>query len=422
MFFQHPLRSCLLAAVVAAATADVSAQSDFQGAMHPVPFGEAPIEYDKQQPGGPIARLRERIEAGRARLEFDPVHGWLPALLKELGVSSKSQMLVFSKTSLQRNYITPRNPRALYFNDDVYIGWIPGAPVMEISEVDPVMGTVFYDVDNLNRSGPVFNRNAQCLNCHASARSMGVPGHVLRSVGTDASGEPDQTTAASEVNHRTPLSERWAGWYVTGSTGGQSHRGNCLGAAAKASPENTRDKLDDLVNLEGYLERTGDVVAMLVHDHQTHMHNFITRLNFETRIMLHRYGHIRYLRHQVDAFLRYLTFAEEAELDGPVTGGSGFAAEFAKQGPVDSHGRGLREFNLKSRLFEYPCSYLIHSPSFDALPDEMRGHVLKRLHAILTGEDEAAVYQRISPRLKRAVLEILRETKPGLPDYWAASE
>ena len=400
----------------------VVAQSDFQGAMHPVPFNEPPIEYDKQAATGPVAQLIKRIEAGEVKMKHDPVHGWLPALLKELGVSQKSQMLLFSKTSLQRNYISPQNPRSLYFNDDVYIGWIPGAPVMELSEVDPVLGTVFYDLDQLTREKPHFSRNSQCLNCHASARSMGVPGHVLRSIGTDEAGEPDQTTAASEVNHRTPLAERWAGWYVTGTTGEQTHRGNCVGAdLAKADKQSQRTKLDELVNLDGYLRKDSDVVAMLVHDHQTHMHNFITRLNFETRIMMHRYGHIRYLRHQVNAFLRYVTFAEETELAGPIEGTSGFAEEFAKQGPFDSEGRSLRELDLKSQLFRYPCSYLIYSSSFDALPDVMREHVLERLHAILTGKDDSEVYERISPRAKEAALEILRETKKNLPDYWRAA-
>jgi hypothetical protein len=394
------------------------AQSDFQGAMHPVPFNEAPIEYEKQKSSGPISRLEARIASGETKLKYDPVLGWLPALLEELGVSHKSQMLVFSKTSLQRSYISPRNPRALYFNDEMYIGWIPGAPVMEISEVDPLLGTVFYDLDNLDRDRPRFKQNSQCLNCHSSARSMGVPGHVLRSIGTDEAGEPDQMTAASEVNHRTPLADRWAGWYVTGSAGEQTHRGNCAGPDAVAAKERNRTSLDDLVNLEGYLRKDSDMVAMLVHDHQTHMHNFITRLNFETRIMMHRYGHIRYLRHQVDAFLRYLTFAEETELAGPVVGTSGFAEEFADRGPKDSTGRSLRDLDLKSRLFQYPCSYVIYTPSFDAIPEVMREHVLERLHAILSGEDDTEAYQRISPRAKEAALEILRETKKNLPDYW----
>ena len=204
-------------------------QSDFQGAQHPVPFHDEPVDYGNLETTGPIARLVKRLEAGKSKLHYDEQWGWLPSLLKELDVPISSQMLLFSKTSLQRNHIAPDNPRSVYFNDEVYIGWIPGAPVMEVSEVDPKRGTVFYDLDLVNRKNPVFHENAQCLTCHASARSLGVPGHVVRSVGTDQTGEPILITAASEVNHRTPLSERWGGWYVTGNSGKQVHRGNRVG-------------------------------------------------------------------------------------------------------------------------------------------------------------------------------------------------
>jgi hypothetical protein len=403
---------------------EAEAQSDFQGAMHPVPFHETPIEYDKQENSGPVAGLIKRVASGKSKLKYHPDWGWLPALLKELGVSPSSQMLVFSKTSLQRNAISAQNPRSLFFNDDVYIGWIPGAPVMEVSEVDPVKGTVFYELDMGNVERPTFKESSQCLNCHAAARSMGVPGHVVRSVGTDLVGEPALLTEASEVNHRTALKERWAGWYVTGNTGSQAHRGNRVGEKILAAKEDdpdyrgNRKVLDDLVNVNGYLRNGSDVVALMVHDHQTHMHNFITRLNFETRIMMHRYGHIRYLRHQVNAFLRYLLFVEEAELEAPVKGLSGFTEWFEQQGPVDDEKRSLRQFDLKKRMFKYPCSYLIYSKSFDAIPDVMRLHLLQRLHDILTGKDTTEPFMSISPRTKSEILEILMATKSDLPDYW----
>ncbi|MGB0579308.1 MAG: hypothetical protein ACPGVU_06365 [Limisphaerales bacterium] len=403
------------------------AQSDFQGALHPVPIYEEPIRYDSADRTGPVAKLIERVKLGKTKLKYDEDWGWLPALMRELKVSPNSQMLVFSKTSLQRNSISPQNPRALYFNDDVYLGWIPGAPIMEISEVDPVNGAVFYDLDMTNRKRPEFRSNSQCLNCHQSARSMGVPGHVVRSVGTDLVGEPDLLDAASEVNHRTPLAERWAGWFVTGDTSKQPHRGNRIG------PEELQTKTDDprhrgnrtslteFVNVNGYIRNGSDVVALMVHDHQTHMHNFITRMNFETRIMMHRYGHIRYLRHQVDGFLRYLLFVDETPLTGEVKGNAGFVSWFEEQGPIDEKKRSLREFDLKRRLFKYPCSFLIHSPSFDSIPDVMRLHLLQRLHDILTGTDKSEPFMNISPRAKQDILEILVATKQGLPDYWHKS-
>ena len=399
-------------------------QSDFQGAMHPVQIYEEPISYDETENTGPVTDLIRKIEKGEVNVKYNENWGWLPALLRELGVPPSSQMLLFSKTSLQRNHISPHNPRAVYFNDDVYIGWIPGAPVMEVSEVDPVKGSVFYDVDLSNRTKPVFHENSQCLNCHQSARTMGVPGHIVRSTGTDAMGEPLALTEISEVNHRTALKDRWAGWYVTGNTGKQAHRGNRVGkddlAKRADDPEHrgNRVSLSEFVDVNGYLRAGSDVVALMVHDHQTHMHNFITRLNFETRIMMHRYGHIRYLRNQVKGFLRYLLMIEEAELTSPVSGHSGYAEWFEKQGPADQQGRSLRQLDLKRKLFKYPCSFLIYTESFDAIPDVMRLHILQRLYDILTGKDESEPFMNMSPRAKQEVLEILRETKPGLPDYW----
>ena len=181
------------------------------------------------------------------------------------------------------------------------------------------------------------------------------------------------------------------------------------------------------MDVNGFLSTKSDIVALMVHDHQTHMHNLITRLSFETQIMMHRYGHIRYLRNQVNAFLRYALMAEETELKGEILGDSGYREWFEKQGPMDDQGRSLRQLDLKRRLFKYPCSYIIYTKSFDAIPSVMREHILKRMHDILTGKDEAEAFQTISPRSKQDVLGILVGTKPNLPDYWypnssAASE
>ena len=117
-------------------------QSDFQGATHLVPSEEDTISYNKTPSTGPIARLQSSLDRGEVKLKFDPATGWRDSLLAALGISPKSQTLVFSKTSLQRERIAPQHPRALYFNDEVYVGWIPGAPVMEFSEVDAKLGGV----------------------------------------------------------------------------------------------------------------------------------------------------------------------------------------------------------------------------------------------------------------------------------------
>ena len=278
--------------------------------------------------------------------------------------------------------------------------------------------------DQSRTDKPRFVRTDQCLECHASAKSMGVPGHLVRSFATDEEGVVDLNNGISPVNHRTPLSERWGGWYVTGTHGDQVHRGNLVGKAAFEREKKEPNHLGNRTNLTSYFDvsrypsPSSDIVALMVLEHQTHMHNFITRLNYAATLALGQYGHVDYLKSATEAFLKYLLLVEEAPLSGPIQGASDFAKAFAAQGPRDAQGRSLREFELRTRLFKYPCSYLIYSEAFDQLPDKMKERIYRRLWEILTGKDSSASFQQLSAENKRAILEILRETKSGLPDYW----
>jgi hypothetical protein len=345
-------------------------------------------------------------------------------VLDALKVPRSSQMLVFSKTSFQRERISPRTPRALFFNDDIYIGFIPGAPLLEFSVADPKLGAVFYTLSQETNTRPRFVRTDQCLECHASGKTMGVPGHLVRSFGTDEEGVVDLSSGTSLVNHRTPLAERWGGWYVTGSSGGQAHRGNLFGQAALAKhekePASTADRavLKHFFDTERYPGPHSDIVALMVLEHQTHMHNFITRLHYEATMALQSYGHLNYLKNISESFLKYLLFTEEAPLTGAITGASGFAQDFAARGPRDPQGRSLRDFDLRTRLFRHPCSYLIYSEAFEALPEKMKAHLYRRLWEILSGKDTQPDFAKLTPANRLAIFEILRDTKPGLPDYW----
>jgi hypothetical protein len=404
-----------------------SVADDFQGATHLMPFDEGTINYSKAKDNSPVARLQERLDRGAASLPHDErFGGYLPAVLRALGIKTNSQMLVFSKTSFQRERITPKTPRALYFNDDVYIGFIPGSPLLEISAADPRLGAVFYTLDQTKVERPKFARTDQCLECHASAKSMGVPGHLVRSFATDETGVVDLASGTSQVNHRTPFAERWGGWYVTGTHGDQPHRGNLFGAAAFARHGKEPNYLGNQTDLKRFFDTSSypapgsDIVALMVLEHQTHLHNFLTRLNYEGTIALQQYGHIKYLKNITEAFLRYLLFTEEAPLSAPVRGSSDFARRFSEQGPKDRRGRSLREFDLGTRLFKHPCSYLIYSEAFDKLPDPVRLQVYQRLWDILNGRDATPDFEKIPSHTREAIREILIETKPGLPDYWKA--
>ena len=414
----------LLLGVGMAFGATLLRSDDFQGATHLMPFEEDTIGYSKLQAHSPIERLQARIDSGEAVLKFDAKLGYLPSVLKELGITPTSQMLTFAKTSLQRERISPQNPRSLFFNDDAYIGFIPGAPVLEVSVAEAKLGGVFYTLEQKETPKPRFLRNDQCLECHASAKSMGVPGHLVRSFETDEAGVIDLISGTSLINHRTPMTDRWGGWYVTGKHGSQLHRGNLIGKPAFERQVKEPNFLGNITDLSPYFDTskyyrsTSDIVALMLFEHQSHMHNFLARLTYEATIAQEQYGHLNYLKTKIQSFLKYLLFTEELALTAPLEGTSGFTTEFAKVGPRDKQGRSLRDLDLKTRLFRYPCSYLIYSDPFEKMPVALKTQIYRRLYDILQGRDDSPDFARLTPENRREILEILTDTKRDLPDFW----
>jgi hypothetical protein len=406
------------------------------------PFEREPIDYLSAPVQDPVARLQERLDRGEAKLTYDKSRGgYLASVLEALGVPTSSQALVFSKTSFQAPRISPRTPRAIYFADDVYVGWCRGGDVVEISAVDPKQGAVFYLLDQDTSIAPRFERQTHgCLSCHASPKTKDVPGHLVRSVFPDPGGMPVYNAGTFLIGHESPMDERWGGWYVTGTHGDARHMGNAV-VRDRKDPEgldreagaNVTD-LTDRFDTRPYLEPHSDIVALMVLEHQTQLHNLITATNYQARLAQHyEKGINEALGRPADAMspstarryeapaeelVKYLLFAEEAPLPAPIQGTSGFVSEFAAQGPRDAKGRSLRDFDLTTRLFKYPCSYLIYSEAFDALPDPARAYVYRRLEEILTGRDQSPAFARLTPDDRRAILEILRDTKPGPPASW----
>lgn len=391
---------------------------DFQGSAHKLDFDGPPIGYSTRDASDPVARLDGTLaDAAAGAQPYDAQFGYLPRVLELLRVPVSSQMLVFSKTSVQRRSIDPSNPRALYFSDEVYVGFIPGASEIEIAAVDPDLGTVFYTVHQ-DREEPLrFKRSNECLSCHGAARSMGVPGFVLRSLDTDDEGEIIPATDTSAVTHCTPVAERWGGWYVTNAPADWGHRGNRPGQDEQSEAQKRR-LLGKIGASKRYPFPGSDTLALLVHDHQTHMHNYITRLHMEGKQRIVEYGHVRYLDIQIRAFLRYLLFTEEALLPSPLKPSPGFIDAFQQEAKRDSKGRSLRDFDLQTRLFKYPCSFLLDSEAFRKLPEMVRQKIMDRLHVVLLGEDPHADFAGITAADRRAVLEILRDTCPDLTHGW----
>ena len=393
-----------------------------------LPLDHPDIRYGEGPRDNPVARLERRLSSGRTTLSYTSGElGYLPDLLAELDVASDSQALVFSKTSLQKPHISPRTPRAIYFADDVAVAFIPSAMTIEIAAVEPSAGVLFYTLDAERQPAPGFLRPPACLSCHIGPATLGVPGLYVGSVQTNLSGRPDFGFGSIVTDHRTPFEDRWGGWYVTGRHGDQRHRGNTTASHPSAvilRPDSGQNVVDlpRLVNRKRYLEPTSDLVALMTLEHQTQMTNLMTRLDWEARIAA-RAGAADNgrLEARIEELVRYMLFADETLLAEPLVGVSTFTETFPARGPRDSLGRTLRDFDLETRLFKYPLSYMIYSPTFDALPDAVRDAVYERLRAVLTTEADGDSFARLTTSDRRAIAEILEETKPGLPRGWGAS-
>jgi hypothetical protein len=399
-----------------------------------VPLDDPAIQYAGSV-SDPIAHLEKQLESQKLKLDYAP-NGWgyLPAVLKQLNINIDSQVLVFSRTSIQTSHISPRTPRAIYFSDDTAVGFVQNGEVLELSAIDPKQGAIFYSLDTEKSDRPEFARRDDCLRCHQGAPTMGIPGILVSSVHPVTDAEARESHGSAFItDDRTTFEERWGGWYVTGTHGAQVHLGNnpeltdplSPGRASKEGTQNVTS-LEDRFNTSRYLAPTSDIVALMTLEHQTRMNNLMTRIGWDARIAL-RDGKgtlvpaaRERINTEIEEMVGYMLFVDEAPLKEPVQGVSTFTKTFAERGPKDAKGRSLRDFDLRTRLFRYPLSYLIYSAEFDGMPEVVREQVYRRLYEVLTGQDKIKAFAGISPDDRRAVLEIVRATKPSLPKYWQA--
>jgi hypothetical protein len=388
------------------------------------------IRYLAAEPSARAAKLAARLTTGQATLSFREDRGYLEDLLAALDIDPSSQTLVFSKTSLQSDYITPEAPRAIYFNEDTYIAYEQGSPLIEIESIDPDLGVVFYTL----RQSPVVNvrfvRQAEtCLRCHDTYELTGggVPRLLLGSGYIGTHGELVSHEGWILTTDRTPLESRWGGWYVSGHHGDQVHLGNIVvkDPADLQHLETLRignlDDLDSLIDTKPYLTNKSDIVALLVLQHQATIQNLLVRASFDTRQALASGTSTPSgVDEVVEPLVRGMLFVDAAKLTAPIEGTAQFRTQFEQRGPHDKQGRSLRELDLKTRLFRYPLSFLIYSDAFDALPAPAKARVYERLAEILSGADHSADFASLSADDRRAILEILNETKPDFAAAYAA--
>jgi hypothetical protein len=369
----------------------------------------------------PVANLGRQIERGEVKLDYSP-DGWgyLPSLLKHLDLNIDSQVLVFSKTSFQLTRISPKTPRALFFNDSVAVGSVQDGKVFEVISADPVQGLIYYTLDTEKTEKPRFERRfSECLNCHGPANGL-----VVSSVYPQPDGTPFVTGTFFEgIDQRTPLENRWGGWYVSGTHGSVRHMGNAV-APDPDRPFDLEQKdtqnltsLASRVDTTKYLAPTSDIVALMTLEHQAHMTNFIVSVGQQFR-RASATGSMESLKasldRAIDQMVDYMLFVDEAPLRDPVKGVSTFTATFPQRGPRDTRGRSLRDFDLQTRLFRHPLSYMIYSDIFENLPAAARDRVYHRLDEVLTGKDRSLKYGHLSADDRRAIIEILHDTKPSV--------
>lgn len=408
-------------------------------------YEQPPISYSASAAADAAARLQEKIDSGALRLEGGE-RQVLRGLLESLHVPVDSQLLVFTKTSLQRGLIRPERPRAIYYSDSVYVGWVPGG-LVEVAAIDPLLGPVFYAVDlraGADRHRAV-QRDPDCLRCHGGAFVRDIPGVFARSVFPDATGEPMLQLGTLVVEDDTPFSDRWGGWYVTGYTGQVHHRGNSIFTDEKGQPA-TRgadarpDKLDAYFDVERYLLPRSDVVSLLVFEHQTTMQNVLTRANQSARKMLAyqrslqesfkepftdvpTYDSVkRVFASATQEIVDRLLFRNAASLPEGVKGSAAFQSSFTASAKRSRNGDSLRDFELKDRIFKLRCSYLIYSQSFTELPTPLKAQVFRRLNEVLSGNDADDRYAYLPHEEKARILQVLVDTLPDFSTHLAAAE
>jgi hypothetical protein len=421
----------LALAVAGAARPGGQSPSPFVGTLDEHPA----IQYETRATTERVSRLKQALAQGSRHLQYDARTGYLLPVLKALDVPVESQLLVFSKTGLQREHTSPRNPRALYFNDSVVVGYIPGAPSLELAAHDPQQGVVFYTLDQSAATAPAFTRRTTCLACHISVVTLEVPGFIDRSNIVGVDGHVMPRLGSHTVNHQTPHTERWGGWFVTGHAsmppyGPLGHLGNMTvtphptSGPAIFSNHVLIEWLNRAPDTDKYLASDSDLAALMTFDHQMHALNLLTRLNWEARVAAaggRPVGTDAALAARVRELVDYLLFVGEAPMAFEVTARPGFGEALAARVPKDRRGRSLAQLDLTTRLLRYPCSYLIYGEAFGGLPPALKEAVYQRMFTVLSGKDRDPKYAHLSSEDRRAIVEILRETKADLPADLRAS-
>jgi hypothetical protein len=383
-----------------------------QPAYHDI--DEPPHNYAQRVPEDRFTRLKSFFESGQIALDSSSEKAFLGSLLEALEVPASSQMLVFSTTSLQLSLISPSNPRALYFNEEAYVGYVPGGRI-EIVALDPQLGAIFYIFDIPKEGRPLrIERSGRCMNCHAGEETGHVPGLVVKSVVPSPRGGSLTAYRLGATGHGVPFDQRFGGWYVTGRHAITNHWGNLTGRLQNGELLTTPNPPGQRFSFDTYPVAASDILPQLLLEHQAGFVNCVVEASYRTRTALYTSkGKLnseqeRELDEQAAIITRYLLFADEAPLpSGGVEGDANYKTDFLRTRRT-VRGISLKDFDLRTRLFKYRCSYMIYSPVFAGLPAEIKTRVYGRLRAALDLDNRE--YDYLPAVEKKAIRNILKAT------------
>lgn len=388
-------------------------------------FREPPHSYFEHQPTDRLARLQADLTSGKTTLDTSSDNAFLISILKALEIPVSSQILVFSATSLQSEIINPRNPRALYFNDDTYLGWVPGGRV-EVSAIDPKMGPMFYVYERFTPGRiPTPERSTRCFACHAGTATNYVPGLIAESVLVSMAGSSLQTFRRDEQGHQIPLESRFGGWLLTGKHNLTKHEANVAGKSDSGRIDRFDASPGRFSDLSRHLRPTSDILPHLVHEHQLGFENRLFQLSYLLR-QRNDEGKGRLTpdaEKEIDAkaadLARYILFANEAPLPSKgIEGDPDFIRDFQFQKITTRTGHSLKEFDLRTRLFKYRCTYMLYTDSWLEAPKDLKNRVYLHMAQGLkeSGTSKDMSHLPVAERL--AIRSILKDTLPDLPAWW----
>lgn len=380
-------------------------------------------ECKSHTPSDNASRLLAKVSSGEVKLDNSSLMSLTRSVLAALDVPLSSQLLVFSGSASQGTNVNPHNPRAIYFNDEVYVGIVPGG-LLEMIGVDPKIGGVLYTFRQVGTGRtPTTTGGEECMRCHSRYQSGYAPGFFVRSLVPTEKGSLLGDEGLGEEGHDRPLGRRFGGWFVTSS---EPDIFGKAGLIAKTESAISRRAIGyrstqpgQLYKSDLHLAEGSDILAHLLHEHQIGFHNRLARVLMSASDDGRQDGQQVVTTHAQDiaSLVAYMLFRNEAALpEGGVVGDPKFVADFSRNRHASRAGTALKDLDLTTHLLRHRCSYMIHTRPWQEMPSGVKRKVYDELRSALIGD--GVLGDHLPTDEKRAIVQILRDTVPDLPHDW----